>query len=126
MGVRRVLMIDDDVRFLKLLETTFSIVCRDINIEFTYFTEGLSLLDYYEEHVSEVEIVISDYDMPEINGSDLYSVLKLMDPELKFILVTGGNYLDLEEFRLRSNVYGVYEKPIESILRFTKEVLSHI
>jgi len=120
---KKVLVIDDNADFLNMLKNTFRLLLRDTDLEFSYFISYLDLLEYYEEHMSDIGLVVSDYTMPGMNGGDLYSTLKIMDSNLKFILVTGGADVDLSNYSLKPNIVGVYEKPIESVVYFAKEIV---
>ena len=128
----KILVIDDNIGFLNMLESIFEIINTDSDIEILYFTDHLELLKYYRDHTSEIGLVLSDFDMPNMNGFELYDRLLLLDrlllpdQELRFILMTGGGLVDLDLFALKDNVVAVYNKPMESVVHFAEEVLSLI
>ena len=117
----KIIVVDDHVEFLDMLKNLFKVVLDDTDVEFYYFTDHLEVLDFYESCKSEIGLVISDYYMPGMNGVDLYNCLLLIDPKLKFVLVSGD--FDFSKVSLNSNMVGLYEKPIGSIVGFAKEIL---
>jgi two-component SAPR family response regulator len=117
----KIIVIDDHVEFLDMLKNLFKVVLDDTDVELHYFTDHLEVLDFYESYKSEIGLVISDYDMPGMNGIDLYKCLLLIDPKLKFVLVSGD--FDFSKVSLNSNMVGLYEKPISSIISFAKDMI---
>ena len=95
------------------------------DIEILYFTDHLELLEYYRSHILEIGLVVSDYDMPDMNGFELYDSLLLLDSNLRFILMTGG-LIELDLLALKENVVATYSKPMESVVHFAGEILSLI
>lgn len=81
-----VLFIDDN----KELCTLFQIYLEGSG-EFTVHTchNGEDALEYLTDHT--VMAVISDYDMPEMNGVDLLRLLRQTHPRLPFIMLTGND-----------------------------------
>ncbi|HWQ64696.1 MAG TPA: histidine kinase dimerization/phosphoacceptor domain -containing protein [Methanospirillum sp.] len=84
-----VLFIDDN----KELCTLFQIYLEESG-EFSVFTcySGEEALTYLKSH--PVMAVISDYDMPEMNGIDLLRQIREIYPRLPFIMLTGDDSKD--------------------------------
>ncbi len=81
-----VLFIDDN----KELCTLFKFYLEETGEFSVHFChDGQEALLYLEDH--EVMAVISDYDMPEMNGIDLLTRIRSVYPRLPFIMLTGND-----------------------------------
>ena len=101
----RVLHVDDDEFYTTVasdvLETEADMtVCRESNA-----TDGLARLD--EDHV---DCVVSDYEMPGMNGLELLDVLRDDYPELPFVLLTGGGSEDTASEAISAGVTDYLQK----------------
>jgi signal transduction histidine kinase/FixJ family two-component response regulator len=82
----RVLHVDDDPAFTQLTQRWCERVHDDmLVITETDPTRALGQL----EHGATVDVVISDYRMPEMNGLELHEQLQAQERGLPFVLVTG-------------------------------------
>lgn len=81
----RVLHVDDEPEFVHLASELLE---RD-NDRFQVITatEGEEALTMFDEH--EVHCVISDYDMPRMDGIELLEAVRVKDQDIPFILFTG-------------------------------------
>lgn len=79
----KIIVVDDD-------ESILSLVCEFLE-ELRYDVKGFNNpKDALKFCKSELpSIVISDYQMPELDGIQLYSMLKEINPNVNFILMTG-------------------------------------
>ncbi|WP_410766615.1 response regulator [Haloferax sp. DFSO60] len=81
-----VLHVDDDPRFAEL---SAAFLQRESTnsppLEVQTETDPTAVSD----HLDEVECVVSDYDMPEVDGLELLETVRNYDAELPFILFTG-------------------------------------
>lgn len=82
-GTIRVLHVDDDRDFLEL--SAAFLPRHAPNIQVTTAERVETALD----HVSDVDCIISDYDMPETDGLNLLDIVRKQDHTLPFILCTG-------------------------------------
>ncbi len=80
-----ILCVEDDAYFLNLLESFFI----DIEIPFEIMGDSESMLDYLEEH-PEIDIVLTDINMPKIDGGDLLAKIKIRFPLISVIMCTGA------------------------------------
>lgn len=78
-------MVDDD-RQVRQLTTTALSYC--VNREVRSFGSGRLAWDYIRQG-GEVDIVISDVDMPDMTGMDLMTRVKQKHPDKIFIIMSG-------------------------------------
>lgn len=80
-----VLHVDDDPAMVDLTATSLGRVRDDIDVSTA--TSGREALETIE--TEPVDCVVSDYDMPTMNGLDLLEAVRELDPDLPYILFTG-------------------------------------
>ncbi|MCO4794689.1 MAG: response regulator [Bacteriovoracaceae bacterium] len=67
------------------------------NVKIHHVVNGQDAIDCLQ--CESFDLIISDYKMPKKNGGDLYNYLKDNNRDESFILLTGENFKELEEFR---------------------------
>lgn len=71
-------------------------VCRKMIIEYvnemgysySSFDNAFDALDFYRNNYLDIELVISDYFMPLMNGKELYNSLKKINSNINFLLIS--------------------------------------
>jgi len=53
-------------------------------------TNGVEALEQIEQHKGEIHLVLSDIDMPKMDGIQLAKELKTEKPEIKILIMSGG------------------------------------
>ncbi len=76
-------VVDDDQRILESLETLLESADHAVRL----FASGTALLD--SGCLAQIDCLISDIDMPEIDGFDLLRAVHAVRPGLPTILITG-------------------------------------
>ena len=128
----RALIIDDDESFLDL--TRIFLEKIDNNLEIMLFTspyEALALLK-----ANNIDVVVSDYIMPGLNGLELLQEIRKMGNTIPFILLTGMPGVDTKRRALNlgansyiekmANVHLLFQKMAELIIKcFNKEITNH-
>ena len=116
---RKVLIIDDSASSVKLIET----VCKTREIESVLFTNPKEAYHYWLGHIDEIGVVISDIDMPEMSGVDLFWMMLEWDSSIRFVFMSGdvggdsGERHDLlESLYNHPNVVAVFKKPFVSVV----------
>ncbi|WP_367177004.1 PAS domain S-box protein [Haloarcula rubripromontorii] len=84
-GQIRVLHIDDDPDFVAVAADSLEAADDQISVETA--TSAQDGLDRLAEN--EFDAVVSDYDMPKMNGIELLDAIRETNPDLPFILFTG-------------------------------------
>ena len=103
------LVVDDDRLLLKFLKIHLSNVFRQVIV----VPRAFQALKVLENH--EIDLVISDFEMPKWNGLWLLDHVKSHDPSIPFLLISGAwASFDAEtEKRILKGVDGHMRKPIE-------------
>jgi len=105
-----VLFVDDEVKSRDQLEDLFSIFFKNILIA----SNGKEALDIYSKNKNDIDIVFTDIGMPQMDGIELSSHIKKIDP-LQYI-ITLSAHQDLEFYNQAINIGidGMMIKPITS------------
>ncbi len=80
------MMVDDDETILRLMSELLPVVC---GAEVVTFSSAEMAAQAFAAQPDEFNMVITDLDMPGMNGVDLCQRLLGVAPELKIVLVTG-------------------------------------
>ncbi len=105
-----VVIVDDEDMVVTSIK---SFLALETDYEIQGFTMPAEALDYIRDH--RVDVVVSDYLMPEMDGIQFLARVKEIQPETTRILLTG--YADKENAIKAINDVGLYqyiEKPWEN------------
>jgi phosphoserine phosphatase RsbU/P len=112
----RILVVDDEPDVELLLKQKFRRKIQDRQYQFIFAANGVEALRYLEEH-RDVEIVLSDINMPEMDGLTLIDNLrqKSFNPIMRSIIVSA--YGDMENIRTAMNrgAFDFVTKPIDFV-----------
>lgn len=109
----KVLVVDDERDVAVLFRQMFRREIRKEEMELEFAFSGEEALDYLEDHRADVVLVLSDINMPGMNGFDLLERIKSTPPPIPVCMMTAyGN----EEYRSRADSIGCdgyLTKPID-------------
>lgn len=80
-----VLHVDDNPQFTDLTAT--SLTAHEADITLHTETDPRAGLEYFQQH--DIECIVSDYQMPDINGLEFLNQVRQEDTDIPFILFTG-------------------------------------
>ena len=115
----RVLVVDDDQIVINAVRR----ILQRSGMDPESTTDARKALDIYKK--GGIDLVISDRQMPGMDGLELLKVLKEFDPKVKVIIVSGGiSEKQTEEF-LEAGASAVLEKVsmIKTLIKAVKRVL---
>ena len=101
-----ILLVDDDLDCLQALQ----IVVESMDHRCVVADDPRDALEQYALH--SFDLVITDFRMPFMNGSELARKMRAINPESKIILVTG--YMSIYEVPGESLFLSVLEKPVDT------------
>ena len=103
----RVLLVDDDKMILKGMSRLLDILQQDC-VNAPSGKEALQVIDH-----QPVDLVISDIQMPRMNGFQLAHAIGQVKPDLPVVLITGCIWNDLEERAAEVGVRKILRKPFK-------------
>ncbi|GAP44039.1 adenylate cyclase, class 3 [Lentimicrobium saccharophilum] len=123
----KILVVDDEPDLEMLIRQKFRKKIREGEYDFVFAGNGRHALEQLEQH-PDVEIVLSDINMPEMDGLTLLSKLNDQHVLLKAVIVSA--YGDMENIRMAMNrgAFDFVTKPVDFYdLELTIEkTLSHV
>lgn len=70
-------------------------IARDILSQHGYrvilAADGAEAADSFGSHASEIDLIITDLDMPNFDGLELIQVIRKINPNMKILIMSGGN-----------------------------------
>src|SRR5262249_27571494 len=103
----RWMVVDDDADTLEALGSLLAAVS---DAEICSFQSPWEAVNAFAAAPETFHLVVTDFDMPRMNGVDLRRPLHALSPSLKILLITGGG-LFAEETALRNGFFGLLQKP---------------
>ena len=108
MDKRRILIVDDDPDLLRLLEDSIGLYCAECEV--VRASDGYAALEHLGRQ--PFDLILTDYQMPGMNGLELASTVHHTSPGTPIVLVTahqGG--LWLQERARALDLAGYLQKP---------------
>src|SRR5215217_821903 len=107
----KILVADDEADLEVLIKQKFRQKIREQQYEFIFAVNGNDALNKIEQH-PDVDIVLSDINMPEMDGLTLLGRLNESSPLIKSVIVSA--YGDMENIRTAMNrgAFDFITKPI--------------
>ncbi|WP_301923741.1 adenylate/guanylate cyclase domain-containing protein [Ferruginibacter sp.] len=110
----KILVADDETDLEILIKQKFRQKIRDQKYEFVFATNGKDAIEKLAQH-PDIAIVLSDINMPEMDGLTLLSKLGESSPLIKAVIVSA--YGDMENIRIAMNrgAFDFVTKPVNFI-----------
>jgi DNA-binding NtrC family response regulator len=114
----RILVVDDDQDVLEMAHCFF----REAGMEVLCAESGEEALGKFQ--CKEFSVVITDFNMPGMNGLELAEKIKEKAPLTPIILVTGKPSQELSDLAMHAGIKTVIPKPIHliNLLNLVNEV----
>ncbi len=123
----KILVADDETDLEILIKQKFRQKIREHQYEFIFAVNGIDALDKIRQN-PDVDILLSDINMPEMDGLTLLSRLNDSSPLIKSVIVSA--YGDMENIRTAMNrgAFDFITKPInfEDLALTMEKTISHV
>src|SRR5436190_24084820 len=123
----KILVADDETDLEMLIKQKFRQKIREQQYEFIFAINGNDAFDKIQQH-PDVDIVLSDINMPEMDGLTLLSKLGESSPLIKSVIVSA--YGDMDNIRTAMNrgAFDFITKPInfEDLNVTMEKTLRHV
>ena len=115
----RVLVVDDEPRICRLILDVLVQEGYMVDVSFSG-ADALQMIREYNYH-----LLITDLEMPGIDGLELIQKVKKRDPDIRAIMITGNAIDDIARWSLRYGIDNTMQKPfnITELKRVVKQVL---
>ena len=112
-----ILVVDDE----DMLRDVLREVLEMVGLSALFASSGMEGLQIFEENQGRINLVLMDILMPEMSGLETFDKIKAIDPDMKFIFMSG--FPDKEALALRelSGEYAFIKKPFS-----VNEIVNHI
>ena len=103
-----VLIVDDDIDMLRMLK----MIVRDAGAtHIQRARNGRLAINDLRKHLNIYDLIISDWEMPEVNGLELLQQIRIRRPELPFIMLIGRSKKEEILAALEAKVTACISKP---------------
>lgn len=106
-----VLVVDDD----HALRTVLARVLRERGFVVWVASGGEEAVDVYRRHGREIDLVLSDVNMPGVTGPDTLAALRAVDPGVPCCFMTADQRLATRTALLALGALAVFGKPFVSL-----------
>jgi PAS domain S-box-containing protein len=108
-GTERILLVDDEEAVAELIAR----ILRKLGYSVTARSNAVNAIALFALNPDDFDLVITDYTMPEITGTELAVELQKMRPDIAIILLTGYSAQITEQLTRDLGIRGFALKPIE-------------
>lgn len=104
-------MVDDEPDLDILIQQRFRKEIKDGTYEFFFARNGALALDVIHRH-PEIDLVLTDLNMPEMNGLELLLQLKKDSPGIKSLIISAYGDSESRSLAEKAGAEGFITKPI--------------
>ncbi len=108
MEILNILLVDDDAEIGMFIKRKLSIEAPHFSIAFV--ESGQECLDYLKNHT--VDCILSDYQMPGMNGMELLLAMKGQGSDVPVIFVTGQGNEEVAREAFKNGAYDYFTKEV--------------
>ncbi len=120
-GSETILVVEDEEDLRELLTS----VLHDFGYGVLVARDGMEALERYRRHRQDIRLIITDMDLPKLNGAAVSRSILATDPDARIILISGFIETALKESILASGVREFLAKPytMPQMLQVVRKVL---
>ena len=119
-GSETILVVEDEKSLLDLAQLIF----ESKGYTVLAAKDGIEAVEMFKQHKEKISLVFTDIGLPGLNGREVFTKLKEMNPEVK-VIFTSGIFTDIKAALLKDGAKDFIQKPYkqEFVLQKVREVL---
>ena len=116
MVAKAIAVIDDEIDLVNLFQEAL----ENNGFKVCTFIDPIQALNTLEKKIQEYGLILSDFRMPKLNGHDLCTKLRQLNPELEVILMSAYDTIECN-----TSKFTVVKKPIliAQLLQIVEDIL---
>ena len=120
-GNETVLLVDDENIIIDVSKQ----ILETLGYKVLVARSGQEAIDIYEKQSAQIDVVVLDMVMPEMNGGEIFDILKTINPNIRIILSSGYSMHDLKTRTMDCGYHTFIQKPfgIDQLSEKLREVL---
>ena len=107
--MKNVLIVDDEMPVQLTISEGLGIYTKDLNV--LTAENGKKAVEVMESF--KVDLVVTDLNMPEMDGFELLAYIRKSHPNIPVIVMTGFSTTEIEKKLQTLDIFGYIEKPFE-------------
>lgn len=123
-GNGTILLVEDEAQILLLSKT----MLKALGFTVIEALHGKEALELYQKNAAEITLVMTDLSMPVMDGYELFSALKLLNPKVPIIVSSGFGETLVTSRIAREDIAGFASKPYSfaQLREIVKSVVEHM
>jgi len=111
-GSEQILFAEDDEVLLEVIQTSLV----DLGYTVLPARNGEDAFKIFKVNSSKIDLVISDVIMPDIGGADLHQMVRAINPEVKFLFISGYTSKNTLSVLPSDAATGILNKPFKRLV----------
>ncbi len=103
-----ILLVEDDTAVMEATTAALEFLGYQVLTAST----GTEAIGLFDEHKTQIALVLSDLNLPDMDGGALFQHLKTEDPDLKMVIISGQGLGAREETLLAQGMVAWMQKPV--------------
>jgi DNA-binding NtrC family response regulator len=120
-GIEKILLVDDDTELKQIL----SKILAQLGYQVSAHTSSIEALEEFKANPAKFDLVLTDFDMPKMNGDQLVENIMAIRPSMPAIINTGNSQSVTAEMIEALGIRRVLKKPatLSKLAATIREVL---
>ena len=119
-----ILYVEDDDNIRKELENLLSKLFKNVYTA----NNGLNGLKEFKKYENEIDIIVSDINMPELNGIEMVKAIRLKNPDMPIVLTTAYSDKDFltDAIKIKVDAYIIKPIDVKVLIESLQKIAQHV
>ena len=119
-----ILYVEDDDNVRKELTNLLSKLFKNVYTA----NNGLNGLKEFKKHENEIDIIVSDINMPELNGIEMVKGIRLKNPDMPIVLTTAYSDKDFltDAIKIKVDAYIIKPIDVKVLIESLQKIAQHV